>query len=90
MKEGNHQFGNLRVVAFESKVSAGNEVYFSIGQVAFEGVGSGRDERRVVLSPYSQQRWLIGTEVLLVTNIPSASSTKRLGAIFRLRGGAGR
>lgn len=37
MKEGNHQFGNLRVVAFESKVSAGNEVYFGIGQVAFEG-----------------------------------------------------
>ena len=65
MKKINHQFGNLRVVAFESKVSAGNEVYFSIGQVAFEGFGSSRYERRIILSPNSQQGRLIGAEVLL-------------------------
>ena len=65
MKEGNHQFGNLRVVAFESKVSAGNEMDFGIGQVALEGFGTFRDERRVVLSPDSQQWGLVGTEVLL-------------------------
>ena len=44
MKESNHQFGNLRVVAFEGEMSAGNEVYLSIGQVALEGIGSSWNE----------------------------------------------
>ena len=65
MKKINHQFGNLRVVTFESKVSAGNEMDFGIGQVALEGIGSGRDERRIVLSSNCQQGRLIGAEVLL-------------------------
>ena len=34
-----HQLSNLRVVTLKSKVTAGNEVYLSIGQVAFEGIG---------------------------------------------------
>ncbi len=59
MKEINDQFGNLRVVALQSKMAAGHEMYLSIGQVALEGIGSGRDERRIVLSPYSKQRRLI-------------------------------
>ena len=53
------------MVAFKCEVSAGYEMDFGIGQVALEGVGSGRDERRVVLSPDSQQWGLISTEVLL-------------------------
>ena len=65
MKEINHQFGNLRVMAFEGEMSAGYEMDFGIGQVALEGFGTFRDERRVVLSPDSQQWGLIGTEVLL-------------------------
>ena len=65
MKEINHQFGNLRVMAFKCEMSAGYEMDFGIGQVALEGFGTFWDERRVVLSPYSQQRWLIGTEILL-------------------------
>ena len=65
MKESNHQFGNLRVVAFEGEMSAGNEVYLSIGQVVLEGFGTGWNERRVILSPDSQQWGLIGTEVFL-------------------------
>ena len=52
-------------MTFEGKVTAGNEVYLSIGQVAFEGIGSSWNERWIVLSPYGQQRWLVGTEVLL-------------------------
>ena len=65
MKEINHQFGNLRVMAFKCEMSAGYEMDFGIGQVALEGFGTFRDERRVVLSPDSQQRWLVGTEVFL-------------------------
>ena len=52
-------------MAFEGEVSAGNEVYLGIGHVALEGFGTFRDERRVVLSPDSQQWGLIGTEVFL-------------------------
>jgi hypothetical protein len=59
MKEINDQFGNLRVVALQSKMAAEHEMYLSIGQVALEGIGSGRDERRIVLSPYSKQGRLI-------------------------------
>ena len=44
MKEINHQFGNLRMMAFEGEVSAGNEVYLGIGHVALEGFGTFRDE----------------------------------------------
>ena len=39
-----HQLSNLRVVTLKSKVTAGNEVYLSIGQVAFEGIGSSWNE----------------------------------------------
>ena len=46
-------------------MSAGNEVYLSIGQVVLEGFGTGWNERRVILSPDSQQWGLISTEVLL-------------------------
>jgi len=65
MKEINHQFGNLRVMALQSKMAAGHEMYLCIGQVALEGIGSGRDERRIVLSPYSKQGRLMSTEILL-------------------------
>ena len=39
-----HQLSNLRVVTLKSKVTAGNEMYLSIGQVAFEGIGSSWNE----------------------------------------------
>ena len=52
-------------MAFECEVSAGYEMYLGIGHVALEDFGTFRDERRVVLSPYSQQWGLVGTEVLL-------------------------
>ena len=45
-----HKGGNLRMMAFEGEVSAGDEMDFGIGQVALEGFGSSRDERRIVLS----------------------------------------
>ena len=65
MKEINHQFGNLRVMAFKCEMAAGYEMDFGIGQVALEGFGTFRDERRVVLSPDSQQWGMVGTEVFL-------------------------
>ena len=65
MKEINHQFGNLRVMAFKCEMSAGYEMDFGIRHVALEGFGTFMDERRVVLSPDSQQWGLIGTEVFL-------------------------
>ena len=64
MKEINHQFGNLRVMAFKCEMSAGYEMDFGIGQVALEGFGTGWNERWIVLTPYGQQRWLIGMEEL--------------------------
>ena len=64
-KEVTHQSGYLRVMAFESKVTAGYKMYLSIWQVAPESIGSSWNERRIFLSPYGQQRWLIGTEILL-------------------------
>ena len=39
-----HQLSNLRVVTLKSEVTAGNEVYLSIGQVTFEGIGSSWNE----------------------------------------------
>ena len=39
-------------MAFEGEVTAGDEVDLDIGHIALEGIGSGRDERRVVLAPY--------------------------------------
>ena len=45
-----HQLSNLRVVTLKSKVTAGNEVYLSIGQVVLEGFGTGWNERRVINS----------------------------------------
>ena len=50
MKKINHQFGNLRMVAFKCEMSAGYEMYFGIWYVALESFGTCRDERRVVLS----------------------------------------
>ena len=44
MKEINHQFGNLRVMAFKGEMSAGHEMYLGIGEVAFEGIGSSWNE----------------------------------------------
>ncbi len=71
MKESNHQFGNLRVMAFKGEVAAWNKVYLGIWLVAFESIGSCWNERWIVLTPYGQQRWLIGTEVLLKLRIES-------------------
>ena len=34
MKEINDQFGNLRVVALQSKMAAGHEMYLCIGHIA--------------------------------------------------------
>ena len=42
-------------MAFKCEMSAGYEMDFGIGQVALEGFGTFRDERRVVLSPDTQQ-----------------------------------
>ena len=53
------------MMAFKGEVTAGYEMDFSIGNVALEGLGSSRDERRIVLTPYGQQRRLIVAQVLL-------------------------
>ena len=66
-----HKGGNLRMMAFEGKVSAGDEMDFGIGQVALEGFGSSGDERRIVLAPDSQQRRLVVAKVLLELRIKS-------------------
>ena len=66
MKEVNDQFGNLRVVALQSKMAAGHEMYLCIGHIALEGFGSSRYERRIILSPNCQQGRLIDAEVLLM------------------------
>ena len=64
-KEVVHQLGNLRMMALQGEMTAGNKVYLGIWKIALECLGTGRDERRVVLSPDSQQWGLIGTEGFL-------------------------
>jgi len=53
------------MMAFKGEVSARDEMDFGIGQVTLESIGSGWDERRIVLSPDSQQRGLVVAQVLL-------------------------
>ena len=57
------------MMAFEGEMSAGYEMDFGIGHIALEGIGSGRDERRVILTPYGQQWWLVITQILLELRI---------------------
>ena len=37
------------MMAFEGKMTTGDKVNIGIGHIALEGIGSGRDERRVIL-----------------------------------------
>lgn len=53
------------MVAFEGEVAAGHEVDFGVGQVAAESLGSGRDERRIVLTPNGEQWGLMGAQILV-------------------------
>ena len=56
-------------MAFKGEVATGNKVYLGIWKIALECLGTGRDERRVVLTPDSQQWGLIGAEILLKLRI---------------------
>jgi hypothetical protein len=51
------------MMAFEGKMTTGDKVNTGIGHIALEGIGSGRDERRVILTPYGQQWWLVITQL---------------------------
>ena len=42
------------MMAFEGKVTAGDEMDFGVGQVTLEGFSSGGNERGIVLAPDSQ------------------------------------
>ena len=57
------------MVAFKCEMSAGYKMNLSLGQVALEGFSTSRDERGVVLSPDSEQGWLIGAKVFLELRI---------------------
>ena len=59
------------MMTFKGKVTAGNEMDFSVGQDALECLGSGGNERGIVLFPYCQQRWLIVAQVFLELRIKS-------------------
>ena len=50
-------------------MAAGNEVNLGIGYIALERIGTSGDERRVVLTPYGKQWWLIVAQVLLELGI---------------------
>ena len=56
-------------MAFKGEVATGNKVYLGIWKIALEGLGTFWDERRVVLSPDSQQWGLVGTEIFLELRI---------------------
>ena len=57
------------MMAFEGKMTTGDKVNIGIGHIALEGIGSGRDERRVVLTPNGLQWWLVITQILLELRI---------------------
>ena len=52
-------------MAFKGEMSTGYEMNLGIRQIALEGFGTSRDERWIVLTPYSKQMRLMGTEILL-------------------------
>ena len=57
--------GNFAVMAFQSKVAAVHKLHYCVRQVTFEGLGSGRNEGRVILAPDGKESGLMFTEILL-------------------------
>ena len=42
---------DLRSLAFQREMAGIEQVYFSVRVIAFEGLGAGRQEKRIVLAP---------------------------------------
>jgi len=49
----------------ENKVSTVNQMYLCFGENGLERLSPGRTENDVVFAPYSQERWLTRTEILV-------------------------
>lgn len=71
-KELLHQLCYLRVMTFESEVTAWDKMNLGVWQVTLEGFGSGRDERRVILAPDGQQRRLVVAKIFLELRVIGA------------------
>src|SRR5262249_36643144 len=57
--------GDLRSLAFQREVTGVEQVDFGVRVVALEGLGAGRQEKRIVLPPYRQKRGPPSAYVLL-------------------------
>ena len=61
--------GDLLAMGFEREVAGIEEAYFRSGNVALEGLGTGRQEEGIVLAPGRQERRLVLAEVGLKLRI---------------------
>jgi hypothetical protein len=52
-------------MSFEREVSRVEKVDGRFGNVAFERLGTPRQEKRIVLSPYRQESWFVRPEIIL-------------------------
>src|SRR5262245_48743012 len=64
-KEVAHRSGNFRGVGLQREVSGIKKAYDCVWVVAFERLGTGREEERIVLAPHSQETRLMRAEILL-------------------------
>ncbi len=56
---------DLRALAFQRKMAGVEQMDFGVRVVVFEGLSAGRQEERIVLAPYREERGPPGPDVLL-------------------------
>jgi hypothetical protein len=64
-KELADDIGDLAIVGLDCEVSSVKEMDLGVRIVAFESFGAGNQEKRIVLSPNGEQRWLSRSEIIL-------------------------
>jgi hypothetical protein len=57
--------GDLCGMRLQREMAGVEEANDRTGNVAFESLGTGRQEERIVLAPHCQKRWPMGAEVVL-------------------------
>src|SRR6185312_1357895 len=56
---------DFRAVRLEREVAGVQQMHFGIGNIFLVGQRTRRDEGRIILAPYRQQRWLMLTKILV-------------------------
>src|SRR5215471_12134223 len=59
------QCGDLLRMSFKREVASVEEMNGRTGNIAFERLGTGRQEERIVLSPCCKEAWLVRPKIIL-------------------------